>query len=280
MKRAIAWAILAICALYLLLPLVTQFDYSLRMKRGEVGFTAYTSVLAPTEEAMAREARSTILGVRVPRFYASLAFSLGAAVLTIALSTLIVVPTAYWVHLRVPALKPVIEFISVTPFAIPGIVLVFGLLRTYSAPPLALTNTEAGTLLLLVGGYTVFALPYLYRAVDAGLRAIDLRTLTDAARSLGASWFDVIWRVIVPNVRVAVISGSLLTFAIALGEYALVNFLFPDERAFGSYLAAIGRNRIYEPAALTILSFVLTWVLVALIQRVARGNTQALGGIR
>jgi putative spermidine/putrescine transport system permease protein len=278
MKRALAWAILALCVAYLVVPLLTQFDYSLRMKRGELGFTAYTSVLAPTEEAMAREAKSTILGMRVPRFYASLVFSLGAAVLTIIVSALIVVPTAYWAHLRAPQLKPLIEFVSIVPFAIPGIVLVFGLLRTYSGPPFALTNTEAGTLVLLVGGYTVFALPYLYRAVDAGLRAIDLRTLTDAARSLGASWLDVIWLVIVPNVRNAIISGSLLTFAIAIGEYALVNFLYPDERAFGSYLAAIGRNRIYEPAALTIMSFALTWFLVWLIQRAGRANTQLVGG--
>ncbi len=278
MKRALSWAILGLCAAYLLMPLLTQFDYSLRMKRGELSFAAYASVLAPSEDAMAREAKSTILGVRVPRFYASLAFSLGAAALTIVVSTLIVVPTAYWAHLRAPHLKPLIEFVSIVPFAIPGIVLVFGLLRAYSGPPFALTDTEAGTLLLLVGGYTVFALPYLYRAVDAGLRAIDLRTLTDAARSLGANWPDVIWLVIAPNVRAAIISGSLLTFAIAIGEYALVNFLYPDERAFGSYLAAIGRNRIYEPAALTIMSFALTWFFVALIQRAGRGDTQTVGG--
>jgi putative spermidine/putrescine transport system permease protein len=135
-------------------------------------------------------------------------------------------------------------------------------------------------MLLLIGGYTVFVLPYLYRAVDAGLRAIDLKTLTDAARNLGASWAAVIWRVILPNMRVAVISGSLLTFVIALGEYVLVNNLFPDERAFGSYLASIGRNRIFEPAALTIMSYVLTWVLVMLIQRATRGSSQTLGGPR
>jgi putative spermidine/putrescine transport system permease protein len=273
---------LTVCVAYLIVPLLTQFDYSLRMKRGELGFAAYTSVLAPSEVAMSREATSTVLGVRVPRFYSSLFFSLGAAALTIVISTLIVVPTAYWAHLRAPALKPVIEFVSIVPFAIPGIVLVFGLLRAYSGPPFALTNSEAGTLALLVGGYTVFALPYLYRAVDAGLRAIDLRTLTDAARSLGANWLSVIWLVIGPNVRAAVIGGSLLTFAIALGEYALVNFLYPDERAFGSYLAAIGRNRIYEPAALTIMSFALTWMLVALIQRAGRGRGggEGVGGMR
>jgi putative spermidine/putrescine transport system permease protein len=279
-NRALAWGIFAVCVLYLITPLAAQFDYSLRMRRGTLSADAYTSVLAPSREALAKERPGEILGVQAPRFYASLAFSLLAAVLTIVMSTALVVPTAYWVNLRAPALKPIVEFVTVLPFAIPGIVLVFGLLRTYSSPPFALTSSEGGTLFLLIGGYTTFVLPYLYRAVDAGLRAIDLRTLTDAARSLGASWVDVIWRIVLPNMRTAVISGSLLTFVIALGEYVLVNYLFPDERAFGSYLAGIGRNRIFEPAALTILSFALTWVFVALIQRVARGAEQTLGGPR
>jgi putative spermidine/putrescine transport system permease protein len=278
-RKGVAWLIVLIGAAYLLVPLITQFDYSLRMRRDTLSFDAYTSVLAPTAQEQARENTSPVFGVKAPRLYTSLLFSMVAAVLTIVFSTLVVVPTAYWVNLRVPALKPAVEFVTVLPFAIPGIVLVFGLLRTYSSPPLPFTNTEAGTLFLLVGGYTVFVLPYLYRAVDAGLRAIDLKTLTDAARSLGASWPAVIWRVILPNMRSAVLSGSLLTFVIALGEYVLVNYLFPDERAFGSYLASIGRNRIYEPAALTIMSFALTWALVLLIQRAARGS-QTLGGPR
>lgn len=279
-KKTFAWAIVIFCVLYLVVPLASQFAYSLRMRRDRLSFDAYTSVLSPSQEDLSKERPGEILGVQVPRFYASLGFSLTAALFTILMSTLLVVPTAYWVHLRTPQLKPAVEFVTVLPFAIPGIVLVFGLLRTYSGPPLALTGSEAGTMFLLVGGYTTFVLPYLYRAVDAGLRGIDLRTLTDAARSLGASWGQVIWRVILPNMRAAVVGGSLLTFVIALGEYVLVNYLFPDERAFGSYLAGIGRNRIFEPAALTILSFALTWIFVALIQRAARGTGQTLGGPR
>ncbi|MCX6017414.1 MAG: ABC transporter permease subunit [Chloroflexi bacterium] len=278
--RFISWAILALCVAYLTVPLITQFDYSLRMRRNTLSFDAYSKVLAIPEGSV--ELRQTTRGVtlKMPRFYSSLAFSVLAGVLTIAFSTLVIVPTTYWVHLRLPRLKPVLEFISVLPFAIPGIVLTLGLLRTYSAPPFALTNTEAGTMLMLVGGYTVFVLPYTFRSIDAGLRAIDIRTLTDAARSLGANWATVIWRVILPNLRVAVISASLITFAVAIGEYALVNFLFPDERSFGSYLAAMGRNKIYEPAALTIISYLLTWGLVLLIQRIARGTSQPSASIR
>lgn len=276
LTRFFAWVILAVCAAYLIVPLLTQFDYSLRARRGEIGFTAYANVLSIPEPEKIVEVQTEPFKVtlNLPRFYSSLLFSCLMAVLTIIVSTLIIVPTAYWVHLRAPELRPVLEFFTVLPFAIPGIVLTFGLLRTYSGPPFSMTNTELGTAALLVGGYTIAVMPYTYRSVDIGLRAVDIRTLTEAARSLGAGWFTTILRVILPNLRVAVLSAALLTFAIAIGEYTLANFLFPDERAFGSYLASVGNNKIFEPAALTIISFVLVWMLVLLIQRVGRGTGQ------
>ena len=259
----VAVAIVTICALYLIVPLLTQFDFSLRMKRDVLSLDAYVSVFTTKPNA-----------VDPPKFYTSLLFSAGMAVLTIAFSLLVIVPTTFWVNYRLPKFKPVMDLFSVMPFAIPGIVLAFGYLRTYTSPPLALTNTEAGTVFLLVGGYTVGVMPYVYRSVDTGLRAIDIRTLTEAARSLGAGWGTVIWKVIMPNLRAAVISASLITFAVAVGEYTLANFLFPDERAFGSYIAAIGRNRIFEPAALTIISYLLVWACVLAVQRIGRGSTQ------
>ncbi len=262
--RWVAWGILAFCVLYLALPLLTQFDFSLRMRRDEVSLDAYYSVFTTQPNA-----------TDPPRFYTSLLFSCGMAVLTIAFSLLVIVPTTFWVNYRLPRFKPLMELFSILPFAIPGIVLAFGYLRSYTSPPLALTNTEAGTAFLLVGGYTIGVMPYVYRAVDTGLRAIDVRTLTEAARSLGAGWGSVIVRVILPNLRVALLSASLITFAVAIGEFTLANFLFPDERAFGSYMAAIGRNRIFEPAALTLISYALVWILVLAIQRLGRGKAQS-----
>ena len=67
--------------------------------------------------------------------------SLVNAVAAIFLSLLIIVPTAYWVTLRLPRLRPVVEFITLLPFVIPPVVLVFGLIRLYSRPPLLLTAT-------------------------------------------------------------------------------------------------------------------------------------------
>jgi len=119
------------------------------------------------------------------------------------------------------------------------------------------------------------AMPYMYRSVDTGMRTVDVRTLTEAAQSLGASWFTIITRVILPNVRAALLSGALLTFAIVVGEVTLASFL--GVNAFGPYLFLLGQHRAYEPAALSFFSFFLTWVAMGLIQLFTGGQGQAAG---
>ena len=73
--------------------------------------------------------------------------------------------------------------------------------------------------------YVILALPYAYRALAAGLNAIDVKTLSEAARSLGASWFTVIVRVIAPNMRQAILNALLLTAALVLGEFTIAYLL-------------------------------------------------------
>ena len=163
-------------------------------------------------------------------------------------------PTAYWVRLRLPRLRPVVEFITLLPLVIPAIVIVFGYIRLYNTSSiLPLTGTALGTNLLLIFGYVTLALPYMYRAVDTGLRAIDVRTLTEAAREPRRRLVTILTRVILPNVRVAVLSGAFLTFAIVIGEFTMASLL--NRPAFGPYLQMIGANRAYEPAALAVIAF-------------------------
>lgn len=257
MKRAnwAAWLIVLLGALFFLLPIYGTLDFSLRAQKGVLSLKAYELVFADA------------------RFLETFTFSVQRAALTIVFSLLLIVPTAYWVHLKLPQWRPVIEFITLLPFVIPAVVLVFGLIRTYSRPPLALTGSPATTDLLLVGGYIVITLPYMYRAVDAGLRALDVRALTEAAQSLGAGWPAILLRVIFPNLRGAVISGALITFATVIGELILAVFL--ARPAFGPYMAQLGNFRAYEPAALAIISYALTWASLALIDVFARGSRDA-----
>jgi putative spermidine/putrescine transport system permease protein len=116
----------------------------------------------------------------------------------------------------------------------------------------------------------------MYRAVDNGLRAMDVRTLTEAAQSLGASWPRILWSVIFPNLRTALLSGSLLTFAIVVGELTIANFL--ARPAFAPYLALLSNSRAYEPAALSVVSFALTWGAMGIIQFLTRGAQGQVAG--
>ncbi len=134
---------------------------------------------------------------------------------------MIFVPTAYWVRLRLPQFRTAVEFITLLPFVVPAIVFVFGLVRTFSHPPFLIVDSPA----LLVAGYTVLSMPYMYRSIDTGLRSIDVRTLTEAAQSLGAGWGTILFRIILPNIRVAILSGAFLSFAIVMGEYILAQYL-------------------------------------------------------
>ena len=246
-----SWLIMLIGGLYFLVPLLGTFEFSLRYRRGVYSFEAYRIVLAD------------------PRFQETFLYSTVLAVVTILVGVLLVVPTAYWIQLRLPRLRPVVEFVTLLPLVIPAIVLVFGYLRMYgSSSLLPLTGSERRTDLLLMSSYVTLALPYMYRAVDTGLRAIDVRTLTEAAQSLGASWETVLLRVILPNVQVAVLSGAFLTFAIVIGEFTMASLL--NRPAFGPYLQLIGANRAYEPSALAIMTFAITWGCMALIQVLGR----------
>lgn len=246
------WIAFTLGALYFIIPLIATFEFSLRLKRGEYSFEAYRIVLGD------------------PRFQATFGYSTVLALATIVIGVLLVVPTAYWIQLRLPKLRPVIEFVTLLPLVIPAIVLVFGYLKMYNSSSwLPLTSNPWSTNLLLTFGYVTLALPYMYRAVDTGLRAIDVRTLTEAAESLGAKWPTILFKVILPNVRSALLSGAFLTFAIVIGEFTMAALL--DRPAFGPYLQLIGANRAYEPSALAIIAFFVTWACMGLIQVFGRG---------
>jgi len=246
-----AWVVFALGAAYFFIPLIATVEFSTRMRRGAYSFDAYQIVLGDA------------------RFQATFMYSVVAAIFTIILGVLIVVPAAYWIRLRLPQLRPVVEFITLLPLVIPAIVIVFGYIRMYgSNSPLPFLASDSGTNALLVIGYATLALPYMYRAVDTGLRTIDVRTLTEAAQILGAGWGTIITRVILPNVLIAVLSGAFLTFAIVIGEFTMASLL--NRPAFGPYLQNIGANRAYEPAALAIIAFVITWGCMSLIQILSR----------
>ena len=238
--------VLAIMALYIFIPLIGVAEFALRMRRGVYSFDAFAEVFADG------------------RFQDTFLYSCVLAVITVVIGVFLIVPAAYAVRLHAPRLRSAVEFVTLLPLVVPAIVIVFGYLRLYGSDSfLPLTDTETGADALLAFGYVTLALPYIYRSVDAGLTSMDVRTLTEAAESLGARPHTVLLRIVLPNIRTAILSGAFLTAAIVLGEFTFASLL--DRPAFGPYMQLLGANRAYEPAALSLVAFALTWVLMVLI---------------
>jgi putative spermidine/putrescine transport system permease protein len=253
--RVIAWLIFIVLFLYFFVPLLATFLFSIRPRLNDIPAPtlAYQQVLADE------------------RFFVGLGYSFTVGIITIVISLLLIVPTAYWVRLRAPRLRPIVEFITLLPFVVPPIVYVFGLVRTFGGKPLQLLATDTGSDMVLVAAYVVLSFPYMYRAVDTGLAAIDVRVLTEASQSLGASWTRILFRVIFPNIRTALLSGAFLTLAIVVGEYTIANFL-ARTAAFGPYLSTLGRTAPFTPAVVSLISFGLTWIAMGLIAYFGRGS--------
>lgn len=250
------WLVLG--GLYFTVPLLATVEFSLRAGAGRYDLSAYAVIL------------------RDAQFHSSFGLSVLLALETIALSLLLLVPTAYAVHVRLPRLRPVLDFLSVLPFVVPPIVLVVGLSALYRGAP----EFFVGTPHFLVAGYVVLTLPYVYRSLDVGLRAVNLRTLTEAAQSLGASAGQTLRWVILPNIRAAVLGGSLLTFTVVMGEFTMANVLL--FYTFPVYINYVGETHATPAAALTVLSFGITWAAMLGILAFERqfGARQAQLGAR
>jgi len=248
---AVIW--LVVGTVYFVVPLIATLLFSLQSgKNSSYSLAAYGNVL------------------RDHTFWSTLKLSLELALETIAISLLLLVPTVYWVHLKLPRIRPYVEFMTILPFVVPPIILVVGLLQfyngTFRAPLWYLENPNY----FLTSAYVILAFPYVYRSLDAGVRAIDIHTLTEASQSLGAGWRTTMSRVILPNIRVAALGGAFLTLAIVMGEFTIASlaafFTFP------TYIAQVNQEKIYEAAALSLVSFLITWAAMAGLLLVGRGS--------
>jgi len=258
---AFVWLLLA--AAYFLVPLYATLEFSL--KENKVGtpcctLSNYSWVIHNGD------------------FWHTIKISFLLAIETIVISLVLFVPTIYLVHLKLPKLRPVIAFMALVPFVVPPIILVGGLLNFYRGSPQWFYAKPFG---FLAAAYVILAFPYVFFSLDAGFRAIDVHTLTEASLNLGASWRTTLARVILPNIKVAALSGAFLTLAIVMGEYTIA--ALSAFKTFPVYIENVNETQAYPAAALTLLSFGITWAAMGSILLVGRrggGARVQLGGGR
>jgi putative spermidine/putrescine transport system permease protein len=260
-------AVLILVAIYFLTPLLTTLIFALS-DGNKFSMNGLSGILND------------------PDFTQSLLLSLELAVASTLLTILLVTPTAYWVQMRLPQARVLMDILALVPFAVPAIVMAFGLSEVYvNATPLVnvlslglvplLSNVVNvyNTPQLLVCAYVIVALPFVFRPIDNNLRAINTRVLSEASFSMGCGWWRTFLTVILPNIWPGVISASLLTFSTAMGEFTLASWFGLE--TFPVYLNVTGQNDAHKAAALTILSFLLTLLCVLgilLLPRLSRGR--------
>jgi putative spermidine/putrescine transport system permease protein len=248
------YVVFTIFGLFFLLPLLAVLRFSLEApnKLGTWSVTAWRQI-------------ASYQGTGIPPLLSSIEITLELAVITCAVMLVLLVPTMVWVQLRVRWLARTIEFLCLLPLTIPAIVLVVGLAYIYNR----IQRIELSTLMLF-WVYVILALPYAYRALSAGLIAINVTTLSEAARSLGASWFTVIVRVIVPNMRAAILNAVVLTVSLVLGEFTIAYLLLYTNLQVELY--SISRNTpnagVLFSTSLAALTF--TFVLLLIVSYAGR----------
>jgi len=236
------WVILVLAGIYFLIPLYAALRFA--------GFKAFPDVLHQAG------------------FTAALTLSLRLALITTVLTLVLMVPTVIYVHLQLPRLRRLLEAITILPIVIPPIVLIVGVLQI--AP-----GTLKSSPNLLGLEYVVLAMPFAYRSIDAGLRALDLKTLVEASNSLGAGWLATLWRVVLPNLGTAMLSATVLTVALVLGEFTMASLdLY---QTFPVWIVNFEQSSGPVSVAASLLALFVTWIFLMVIATLGgrRAGSQA-----
>jgi putative spermidine/putrescine transport system permease protein len=237
------WVVLLLAGVYFLLPLYAALRFA--------GLKAFGSVFTQ------------------PGFGSSLWLSVRLAAVTWLVTMVLMIPTTVYVHLRLPRLRRLLETITILPIVIPPVVLIIGVLQVM---PLSLRST----VWLLPIEYVVLAMPFAYRALDAGLRSIDVKTLTEASGNLGAGPFTTLWRVLLPNMRTALLSATILIVALVLGEFTMASLDL--QTTFPVWIVLFDQENAQISVAASIFALVVTWIFLMLITVVATRQSRRTGG--
>jgi len=180
------------------------------------------------------------------------------------------VPTMIWVRLRAPWAKGAVEFLCLLPLTIPALVIVVGLRNVY----LWVTYFFGESALTLTFVYTIVVLPFAYRSIDAALSSIDLRTLSEAARSLGAGWATTILRVLVPNIWSGILSAAFISIAVVLGEYTIASL--SGYQTLQVQIVLIGKSDGPTSVAASLAVLLFGFVLLQILSLATRGRRRTI----
>lgn len=244
------WVILGVIGAIFALPIVAMVEFTFRVGlAGGYTLDHWTGLFAPDA---ARTYRNLFSGV---------GNSFVLAIVTVAIVLAVVLPTMILVQLQFPKLKRVLEFICIVPITVPAIVLVVGLAPVYSI----VVSIFGGSIWTLAFAYGITVLPYAYRAIQSNLDAVDVVTLSEAARSLGAGWLSVLWRVLLPNLRRGILAAAFISVAVVLGEFTIASLL--NRVNLQTALLQVSQTDPFVAVIFALLALALAFILLLAIGR-------------
>jgi putative spermidine/putrescine transport system permease protein len=246
--RVVRMVLLLVFALFFFGPLLAMLDFSTRAADGSRTWDAWANL------------------VKDPELNHAIVSSLLLALFTVLLMLLLLVPTMIWVRLRVPRATRLLEFLCLLPLTIPALVIVVGITNVYQW----VTYLLGDSILNLTFVYVVLVLPFSYRAIESALSSIDATTLAEAARSLGAGWWTVIGRIIVPNIWSGVLSAAFVSVALVLGEYTIASLLNYENMQV--VIALLGKSDANTSVAASLAALVFAFVLLMLLSVFGRSR--------
>jgi putative spermidine/putrescine transport system permease protein len=248
--------ILIVVGVLFLIPIAAMIQFTLRVGQPVKGVQAfgiqhYLDVFNPANEST------------YDTVFQGVQNSLVIALFTVIIILVLLLPTMILIELKFPRLRKLLEFICLIPITIPTVVLVVGFIPAYQTVAQIFGSTPY-TLAFAIG---IICLPYAFRPIATNLAAIDVTIMSEAARSLGASWASVLWRVILPNLRRGILSAVLLTIAVVLGEYTIAAFL--SQTTFQTSLLLIQQTDPYVAVIFAVFALIFVFILLVVIGRVS-----------
>ena len=245
--------ILAVVGLVFALPILAMVEFTFRSGlSGDHTLDHWTGLFS-------EDAARTYRGL-----FQAIGNSFILAAVTVGIVVVILLPTMILVHLQFPRLRRVLEFICIIPITVPAIVLVVGLAPVYSI----VVKVLGGATWTLAFAYGITVLPYAYRAIQANLDAVDIRTLSEAARTLSAGWMRVLWFVLLPNLRRGVLAAAFISVAVVLGEFTIASIL--NRRNLQTALLQVSQSDPWVATIFALLALLLAFILLLSIGRLGR----------
>jgi len=189
--------------------------------------------------------------------------SLGIALACLAATLVLGVPAAYVLARSQNRWTRAFEELLVLPVAVPGLATALALILLYGQ----MREFRASWTFILVG-HVLFTLPFMVRSVVAVMAAIDLKTLEDAAASLGATFRQRFFNVVLPNARPGIIAGSLMVVTLSMGEFNITWMLHtPLTQTLPVGLAdSYASMRLEIGSAYTVIFFFMIVPLLVILQ--------------